>query len=503
MAVVNEAEKKRKKPKLIRFNVGLTKYDIVRESGEYVGFKLCDDPEDTDCFLFWSDLAVADDYIAAIDIYQKVNHFPGSGEITRKDNLARNVARLQKLHPSSYNFTPRSWILPAEETILLGYHDTQKHKGRTPTYIYKPPGGAQGKGISLTHTPDQIDLQGVSVLVQEYITRPFLIDGLKFDLRIYVLVTSCDPLRLFVYRDGLVRLATAPYLPPAQDNLHLLNMHLTNYAINKGQENFDATDSIESGSKRTIAWMMGMLEGLGHDSKALWQAIDDVLIKTVLLAQPYWDHQYRIARRVKGRAQDLVDSPTDISSNCFEILGFDVMIDEKLRPIVLEVNRAPSLGTDSKLDHDIKHGVLTSAFKLLRIRYLDKKHGLGIVRKKAQERLFNAKQKDASEVDDDDSVASEASKIAFDQEAYENKHCGLYERVYPTTDDAKAREYATILASGFESLSSTMGMGVGDAPSPASAKRAKKKVFDFGCSTPSPHAQACYCSQGEGSSKRY
>lgn len=35
--------------------------------------------------------------------------------------------------------------------------------------------------------------------------QPFLVDGFKFDMRIYTLVTSCDPLRVFVYNDGLVR----------------------------------------------------------------------------------------------------------------------------------------------------------------------------------------------------------------------------------------------------------------------------------------------------------
>jgi tubulin polyglutamylase TTLL7 len=71
-------------------------------------------------------------------------------------------------------------------------------------------------------------------IVQEYIDKPLLLDGYKFDLRIYVLVTSCDPLRVFLFNDGLVRLATEKYLPPHESNLvsasniafHLLTVSL-------------------------------------------------------------------------------------------------------------------------------------------------------------------------------------------------------------------------------------------------------------------------------------
>jgi len=74
--------------------------------------------------------------------------------------------------------------------------------------------------------------------VQKYIPKPLLIEGLKFDLRVYVLITNVDPMRLFIYRDGLVRLATIPYKKPKGKNLEKLFMHLTNYSINKKSDTF-------------------------------------------------------------------------------------------------------------------------------------------------------------------------------------------------------------------------------------------------------------------------
>lgn len=69
--------------------------------------------------------------------------------------------------------------------------------------------------------------------------KPYLIDNLKFDLRIYVLVACCSPLRLYLYNEGLGRFATEEYVCPNKENLDNMMMHLTNYAINKENPNFE------------------------------------------------------------------------------------------------------------------------------------------------------------------------------------------------------------------------------------------------------------------------
>ena len=78
--------------------------------------------------------------------------------------------------------------------------------------IVKPDCSSQGKGIFLTNDIDQIPKDDIYV-VQQYMQDPYLLDGLKFDLRLYVLVLSCEPLKIFLYQEGLVRFAPRPYKP--------------------------------------------------------------------------------------------------------------------------------------------------------------------------------------------------------------------------------------------------------------------------------------------------
>jgi len=68
--------------------------------------------------------------------------------------------------------------------------------------------------------------------------RPFLIENLKFDIRMYVLLTGVDPLRLWIHEDAFLRFATENYVLPKNGNIKDLTVHLTNYAINKNAVNF-------------------------------------------------------------------------------------------------------------------------------------------------------------------------------------------------------------------------------------------------------------------------
>lgn len=194
-------------------------------------------------------------------------------------------------------------------------------------------------------------------VVQRYLQDPYIIDGLKFDFRIYVLVFGVDPLRIFLYNEGLVRFATVEYEQPSRHNMNNLYMHLTNYAINKLNDDFVQNEDEcydDEGHKRSLTAIMRQLKDEGVDTDKLMFQIKEIIRKTIIAAQPSLVHLYRSSQ------------PDDLENSlCFEILGFDVMVDADHKPWLIEINHAPSFATESPLDLKVKQGLTEDTFKLL------------------------------------------------------------------------------------------------------------------------------------------
>ncbi|EKX39526.1 hypothetical protein GUITHDRAFT_56064, partial [Guillardia theta CCMP2712] len=288
--------------------------------------------------------------------YQKVNHFPGTYLLGRKDNLARVCNKFRRVFGSdSFQYLPKTFVLPGERTELL--QDYEEWKGKLKkndcdiSYIVKPPAGCRGIGIRLISDPNtQIKEKAVCV-VSRYISDPFLINETKFDLRIYVAITSFNPLRVYVHENGLARFCTVKYSRKTRKNRF---RHLTNYSLNKQNPNFvkNTNASVDDeGHKWGLKAVWKWMRERQMDVSTVMGKIDDLILKTLLSIEVQINTNMQLA--------------VPCRNNCFELFGFDVMLDSNLHPWLIEVNTALSLASDSPLDKSIKNQLVTEVLNMV------------------------------------------------------------------------------------------------------------------------------------------
>lgn len=397
--------------------------------------------------VLWADTASGlTDYFKSIAPWQTINHFPGMTQIARKSRLAINLEVMRRKFPKDFAFSPKTYVLPQEAAALRRDHFNNPKNKSSQYFIMKPSGGSQGKGIYLTRTWDKIDLSA-NYVAQRYIRRPLLIDKKKFDLRLYVLVTSCKPLRIYLFRDGLVRLCTQDFVQPNAQNTTQRCMHLTNYSINKHSKNFENVDREEElgseGSKRSLKWFLGWLEReRGRQNvENLWEKISSICAKTILSVLPTLVREYNNTFGFKNEpnlwgiytGSGEIEGKNDFSedgschrddlsvisedgyftsesyssqgetdkignstenrfkseSRCFQILGFDILIDQTLRPYLIEVNHLPSFATDHDIDKRIKSALIEQALSIVNAKPDDRQVHCKLKKSESDRRLFS------------------------------------------------------------------------------------------------------------------
>jgi tubulin polyglutamylase TTLL6/13 len=304
-------------------------------------------PSSSKAVLLWHDNEGSIEFCKTLERWQCTNHFPGMWSIAHKVEFARAYARLSWTLPDIFNFHPKTFILPLQLDLLQTFMASFPKKSDR-TIILKPDRGSQGRGIQLIQDYDDLDDFSDSAVAQVYLV-PFLLHGKKFDLRIYVLVTSCDPLRAYIFQDGMVRFCTEDYQNPRSKNLDNDYAHLTNFSLNKKNASFDVSES-----KKSLKVVFGELAELGIDTEKVTAGIHRIVRLTLIAGQPSIASSYHTGIFTN-----------DGKSRCFEILGFDILLDSDAKPWLLEVNCMPSLAAYSEFDNDLKTRVISGALTIV------------------------------------------------------------------------------------------------------------------------------------------
>lgn len=290
--------------------------------------------------------------------FQIINHFPNHYELTRKDLMYKNIKRYYR-DPSNSNekimnsrgdlrlwdCVPITYSVPSDMSLFV--EEFKRHPGSV--WIVKPTNRSQGKGIFLINKLTQMnrwlrekqaDDDQNPFIVSRYIDRPLLIGGKKFDLRLYVLVTSFRPLVAYLHQQGFARFCATKYQPSTIDEDDL-GSHLTNVALQKGEDEYNELH----GGKWSVANLWLYVEGAFGHAKA------DNLIS---------DIEFVIIQSLKALQPAMLND-----KHCFEMYGYDILIDDSLQPHLIEVNASPSLTVTTMNDRLLKEEVLHDVFSIV------------------------------------------------------------------------------------------------------------------------------------------
>lgn len=300
-----------------------------------------------------------------------VNHFRNFYILTRKDLMAKNMKQTRKYLlkigakelAREFDFVPPNFILPMEFGLLSEFN--KKQAGKV-VYIVKPSTRAQGKGIFMCPYPeltqwfratfpsdgkpaehrsdsasDKSERDYPLYVVQKYIDNPLLLCEHKFDLRIYCLVETFQPLVAWICREGFARFSLKSFSTD-MEGANDLEIHLTNVAIQKHSDLYDSSADGAKWSVFDLACYLAKVYGYSRID-TLFLEIERLIVKSLMCV-----------------ANDMVRNAA-----CFEIYGFDVMIDDDLKPWIIEVNASPSLSADTVEDSITKRRMLHDAINIL------------------------------------------------------------------------------------------------------------------------------------------
>ncbi|KAG2792304.1 hypothetical protein PC129_g23311 [Phytophthora cactorum] len=307
-------------------------------------------------------------------VWQKVNHFQHAKALTRKDCLKKHVGKYLAAGGrlrQAFDIIPPTFLLPKEYvSFVQAFQERSERLKRSGfseaknIWIMKPVALSRGRGISLVNDLSQV-IYGEQVIIQEYIAAPRLLDGFKFDLRLYVLVTSFNPLEAFLYNEGFVRLCTRPYEASDISNIFV---HLTNSSIQKDneeaiagsanpiasalkeEEKTEASQKDAGGTKTTLAYLWRRLAAEGVNVEKVKRSIEEVVLKALLCGEDQIPFQV----------------------NSFDLLGYDILLDDDLRPWLIEINSSPSMARDNELDYQVKDAMMLDTLRVVDPLHFDR-----------------------------------------------------------------------------------------------------------------------------------
>ena len=334
--------------------------------------------EDSDATFIWFDGIFSFDKYVKYTPFKRLNKIPGMNRICYKSKLFDVLGKMKnkmKLKDEYSDCVPDTYIVDKDN-----YDDILNNLDQKKLWILKPESSYGGKGIIVfKKKADIISYPKSGFVIQRYIS-PYLIDGFKFDFRIYLLIKNLNPLSLFIYKDGIARFCSEKY---DINNLENKYSHLTNVSINC--QNVQATserehiklysevvDTIFTNKEKTI--LFEKIKNLsGKTILALYGNIRSYVLKACENNERSLIEEKKDEETKDEEAIDEIKEPEpenneekiDPLNRFFHLLGIDILIDQNLNPYILELNDNPALKCFNDLEVVLKKNLIKSEISLI------------------------------------------------------------------------------------------------------------------------------------------
>jgi len=252
------------------------------------------------------------DTLTNLHFDQMVNHLPGTGYVTLKVELAKTKLR----------WIPTAFSIPEEKEQFI----LEAERSPKKLWVQK---SNHHRGIKIVNSKE-VDLTAKSTFVQEFVTNPLLIDKKKFDIGVYVVYTSVDPLQVYIYDDEmLIRFCMEDYYPLDVKNV---NKYVVGDKYIPVPDMASLKNNYNQGKMTFKDALFTYMKDIGYDTKQIWEEIRNCISEVFL-----------------AKAQVMSSSFNNYATkhNFFELVRVDFVIDESGKVWLMEINMSPNLSSNS------------------------------------------------------------------------------------------------------------------------------------------------------------
>ena len=310
---------------------------------------------------------------------QSSNHVPGHVFIYRKDYAAQAIREYKKQYVGkpeclrTNKFFPESWLLTEKDQCedffenFNSYEYEELKRERGPVYIRKIAAGSHAaRGVAIVNQTEEDDIRKMydngalcgkinkNYLIQKLVHNPLLLQGHKFDFRVFMLIASTNPTIAYFYRQAIVWASTSKYGENVADKASFITNAAFNSTVistvrNNGTYNGMTFDELRDFATQTLEEVEGRLLKSGQITDSNW--LDNYLRPEL--------------RRALAHIIRMGQAPFLRTSSIYEIMGVDFMLDDNLDLWFIEANIYPSFIEYSPKESKILNGMLKDHWEIV------------------------------------------------------------------------------------------------------------------------------------------